>query len=114
MRGSIIKRGSTYSVVLDLGRGPDGRRVRKWHSGYRTRKEAERARTEILSRLDHGTYGARSPKDQVRGARGGSRTRTSLAGQRGLSRRTTVLARVAAYWIMALSRAYASGWSIAC
>ena len=26
MRGSVIKRGSTYSIVLDLGRGPDGKR----------------------------------------------------------------------------------------
>jgi Arm DNA-binding domain len=49
-RGSIIKRGSTYSIVLDLGHGPDGRRVRRWHSGYRTKKDAERARTELLAR----------------------------------------------------------------
>jgi hypothetical protein len=55
-RGSIIKRGSTYSVVLDLGRGPDGRRVRRWHSGYRTKKDAERARTELLARVDLGAY----------------------------------------------------------
>lgn len=56
MRGSIIKRGTTYSVVLDLGRGPDGKRVRRWHSGYRTKKDAERARTELLARVDHGSY----------------------------------------------------------
>ena len=56
MRGSVIKRGSTYSIVLDLGRGPDGKRQRKWHSGYRTRKEAERARIELLSRVDQGAY----------------------------------------------------------
>jgi integrase len=56
MRGSIIKRGSTYSIVLDLGRGPDGRRIRKWHSGYRTRKEAEKARIELLARVDQGAY----------------------------------------------------------
>ena len=55
-RGSIIKRGSTSSVVLDLGRGPDGRRVRRWHSGYRIRKDAERARTELLARGDQGAY----------------------------------------------------------
>jgi hypothetical protein len=55
-RGSIIKRGSTYSIVLDLGRGPDGRRVRRWHSGYRTKKDAERARTELLARVDQGAY----------------------------------------------------------
>jgi integrase len=56
VRGSIIKRGTTYSVVLDLGRGPDGRRVRRWHSGYRTKKDAERARTELLARVDQGSY----------------------------------------------------------
>jgi integrase len=54
--GTIVKRGSTYSVVLDLGRGPDGRRIRKWHSGYRTRKDAERARIELLATLDRGSY----------------------------------------------------------
>ncbi len=56
MRGSIIKRGNTYSVVLDLGRGPDGKRIRNWHPGYRTRKDAERARVELLGRLDQGAY----------------------------------------------------------
>jgi integrase len=55
-RGSIIKRGTTYSVVLDLGRGPDGKRARRWHSGYRTKRDAERARVELLARLDQGTY----------------------------------------------------------
>jgi hypothetical protein len=53
-RGSIIKRGSTYSIVLYLGRGPDGGRVRRWHSGYRTKKDAERARTELLASVDQG------------------------------------------------------------
>jgi hypothetical protein len=48
VRGSIIKRGDSYSIVLDLGRGPDGRRIRKWHSGYKT-KEAERARVDLLA-----------------------------------------------------------------
>lgn len=55
-RGSIIKRGATYSVVLDLGRGPDGRRVRRWHSGFRTKRDAERARVELLARVDQGSY----------------------------------------------------------
>jgi integrase len=56
MRGSIIKRGSTYTVVVDVGRGPDGKRVRRWHSGYRTRRAAELARTRILHAIDQGTY----------------------------------------------------------
>lgn len=56
MKGTVIKRGGTWSVVVDLGRGENGRRVRKWHSGFRTRKEAERARIELLSRVHQGTY----------------------------------------------------------
>jgi integrase len=56
VRGSIIRRGATYSVVLDLGRGPDGKRVRRWHSGFRTKRDAERARVELLARVDQGSY----------------------------------------------------------
>jgi hypothetical protein len=56
VRGTIIRRGSTYSVVLDLGRDPDGKRIRRWHSGYRTKKDAERAQVELLARLDRGGY----------------------------------------------------------
>ena len=56
MRGTILKRGSGYSVVLDLGRGPDGKRVRRWHSGYRTKRDAERARVELLASVQGGTY----------------------------------------------------------
>jgi integrase len=56
VRGSIIRRGTTYSVVLDLGRGPDGKRIRRWHSGFRTKRDAERARIELLARVDQGTY----------------------------------------------------------
>lgn len=55
MRGTVVKRGNGYSVVLDLGQGPDGRRIRKWHSGYRTKKEAEAAQAElVVSRKDGG------------------------------------------------------------
>jgi integrase len=56
VRGTVIKRGATYSIVLDLGRGPDGRRVRKWHSGFRTKKDAEQARVELLAKVDQGAY----------------------------------------------------------
>jgi integrase len=56
MRGTVIKRGATYSVVLDLGRDPDGKRIRKWHSGYRTRKLAERAQVALVAKLQDGEY----------------------------------------------------------
>jgi integrase len=55
-RGTIIRRGNGYSVVLDLGRGPDGKRIRRWHSGFRTKRDAERARVELLARVDSGAY----------------------------------------------------------
>jgi integrase len=61
MRGSIVKRGTRYSVVLELDRDPlTGKRRREWHSGYRTKRDAEAARVEILSRLQRGEYVAPS------------------------------------------------------
>ena len=57
MRGHIRKRGNKWSVVVDVGRDPEtGRRKQKWHSGFDTRRDANRALTEILSRLERGTY----------------------------------------------------------
>ena len=57
MRGTVIKRGGSWSVVVEHGRNPiTGNRIRRWHSGFATKREAEKARTEILSRLDKGTY----------------------------------------------------------
>lgn len=56
-RGTIVKRGASYSVVLELARDPEtGRRRQKWHSGFRTKAEAERARTDLLAKLDQGLY----------------------------------------------------------
>lgn len=56
-RGSVVKRGAKYAVVLELDPDPvTGKRRQKWHSGFRTRVEAERARTDLLSKLDQGTY----------------------------------------------------------
>jgi hypothetical protein len=56
MKGTVIKRGAKWAVVVDIGKGPGGRRIRKWHSGYERRKDAEAARVEILSRLAQGVY----------------------------------------------------------
>lgn len=65
MQGHIRKRthrtkdGRTtvnWYVVVDLPRGPDGKRRQKWHGGFRTRKEAEAARIEILHAMNTGTY----------------------------------------------------------
>lgn len=57
MRGSVVKRGSSYSVKIELEPDPvTGKRRQKWHSGYRTKKEAERARVELLANVDAGSY----------------------------------------------------------
>jgi len=55
-RGSVIKRGPTWTVILDVGRDEDGKRIRRWHPGYLTRDAAEEARTDLLHKLDHDEY----------------------------------------------------------
>jgi integrase len=57
MRGSVVKRGKTYSVVLDLGRDPQtGRRRQKWHGGFRTKADAERAVVRYVGSVNDGLY----------------------------------------------------------
>lgn len=55
-RGTVIKRGEHWTVVLDLGRDENNRRIRRWHSGYHTEAEAEQARTELLYKVDRSEY----------------------------------------------------------
>src|SRR5690348_7970429 len=57
MRGSIVKRGTSYSYVLYLGRDDQGRKRQKWVGGFRTKREAESALTEALERRRTGTWG---------------------------------------------------------
>lgn len=57
MRGSVVKKGERYYVKIELDPDPaTGKRRQKWHSGYATKKEAERARVDLLSKLDRGEY----------------------------------------------------------
>jgi len=86
VRGHIAKKGSRYFVVVDVGYRPAQRctdcarrvwierrpldncpkcggelvereeRRQKWHGGFATKREAQRALTGILGRLDAGTY----------------------------------------------------------
>lgn len=57
MRGSVVKRDDRYYVKIELDPDPrTGRRRQKWHSGYRTKREAERARVDLLSKFDRGEY----------------------------------------------------------
>ena len=55
MRGSVVKRGGTYSLIYDEPRA-DGKRRQRWLSGFRTRKAAELKLGEILGRIGSGDY----------------------------------------------------------
>ena len=56
MRGHIRKRGETWTVVVDVGRDVNGKRLRKWHGGFKTKRDAQKGLTEILGRIDKGSY----------------------------------------------------------
>ena len=56
MRGHVRRRGSKWAVVVDVGPDQNGRRKQRWHSGFETRRDATRALTEILGRLQDGAY----------------------------------------------------------
>lgn len=56
MRGHVRRRGNSWAVVVDVGRDADGKRKQKWSGGFRRRKDAERALSDTLSRLDGGAY----------------------------------------------------------
>jgi len=53
----VVKKGERYYVKIELDPDPaTGRRRQKWHSGFRTKREAERARVDLLSKFDRGEY----------------------------------------------------------
>lgn len=57
MRGSVIKKGDRWYVKIELDVDPaTGKRRQKWHSGFNTKREAERARIDLLSKFDRGEY----------------------------------------------------------
>ena len=56
MRGSVVKRGRTWTYVLYLGRDESGHKRQKWTGGFRTRREAEAALTSALGRMQAGTW----------------------------------------------------------
>lgn len=57
MRGSVVKKGDRWYVKIELDVDPaTGQRRQKWHSGYKNKRDAERARVDLLSKLDRGEY----------------------------------------------------------
>jgi integrase len=61
MRGHVRKRGNTWCVVYDEGRGENGRRVQRWVGGFKTQKEAQGFLTETLGAIGKQTYVPPSP-----------------------------------------------------
>jgi integrase len=56
MKGSVLKRGLTWSYVVDVGLTPDGKRRQHKRGGFQTRKEAERALRTVLHAVDGGRF----------------------------------------------------------
>lgn len=57
MRGHITKRGSGYSIVIDIGNDPQtGKRQQKRFSGYKTKKEAQSSLATIIHELEQGLF----------------------------------------------------------
>ena len=56
MRGSVMKRGKTWTYVISLGRDASGKKRQKWVGGHRTKKAAEDALTEALERMRTGMW----------------------------------------------------------
>jgi len=55
MRGSVVKRGNTWSYVVDVGRDPvSGRRRQRWRGGFATKREAEKALGRALAAVGAG------------------------------------------------------------
>ncbi len=48
MKGSVRKRGTTWSYRIDFGKTPDGKRNQIEKGGYKTKKEADKALNDVL------------------------------------------------------------------
>ena len=57
MKGHVRQRGKgTWSIVLEMPRGPDGRRRQKWHTVHGTKKNAERELARLVHEMETGYY----------------------------------------------------------
>jgi hypothetical protein len=57
MRGSIRKRGSTYTYWLDIGPDPaTGKRRQRTKGGFRTKRECQAALNEAIAGVQDGTF----------------------------------------------------------
>ena len=56
MRGSVVKKNDHWYVVIEDKDPATGKRIRRWHSGYRTKREAETACNELATAMQRGEY----------------------------------------------------------
>lgn len=77
MRGSIRKRGATWTCTFDEP-SPDATHKQRTKGGFKTRKSAQAFLVEQLARLDGGTYAAPAKLLHVAAARLGDRPGTIL------------------------------------
>ena len=57
MRGSIRQKSkNSWQLVVDIGKGPDGRRLRHFETARGKKADANRRLTELLANLDKGIY----------------------------------------------------------
>ncbi|MGW6298886.1 site-specific integrase [Peribacillus butanolivorans] len=56
MRGSVKKEGRTWCYTVDIGKTPDGRRIKKKKRGFKTQKEAQNSLNEVLNDINKGKF----------------------------------------------------------
>jgi len=56
MRGSVVKKNDRWYVVIEDRDPATGARKRRWHSGYRTKREAQAACNELVVAMQRGDY----------------------------------------------------------
>ena len=56
MRGSVVKKNDRWYVVIEDRDPATGARKRRWHSGFRTKREAQAACNELVVAMQRGDY----------------------------------------------------------
>ena len=56
MRGSVVKKNDRWYVVIEDRDPATGARKRRWHSGFRTKREAQGACNELAAAMQRGDY----------------------------------------------------------
>lgn len=52
MRGSVVKRGNTYSIVYYIGKDENGKWIQKWESGFKRKTDADRALRHRIEEIE--------------------------------------------------------------